>query len=317
MMQLNQFLTGNTKIFYERFGNPVHPDFVGESKMISNFVNTHPLLKVPVNLSNFCIRYELDKFIMLVKNIDLMTIVNKLRENQYLYVVHTPEVNEKIVIRIYIKNNYKTDIDIETIKELNISLMNSPIRGVSGIKRCYVIQVPRTKINDDNSISSEKESIYAIKTAGINFEDLMFNKDLDVYNMYCDSVVDTQKIYGINAARNKLVNEVRITIPGINYSNYTLLADELMTLGYSSKINHYGVLERYPNNLLLQLSDSYQIQVLTQAAIRNKKQKISDVSSHIMIGSVPNIGSLYPRIIVNEDMMMRNNVTVDTLMDEL
>jgi DNA-directed RNA polymerase beta' subunit len=319
MVQFKSFVTGNGYIFFEKFGHPIHPEYKHEKAMIDDFVKNNPNNKVPANLTNWCIRYEINKFAMISKNMDLMTIIVKLRSNKHLFVVHNQKHSDKIIIRIYIRNTYssKNFINIDMVNDLNSSLMDLPIRGVDGISRAYVVKVMRTKLDDDNGIADDKEEIYAIKTAGINFEEILFNPYIDTNNVHCDSVADTQYIYGVQAARNKLINEIRETIPGVAVSNYSILADEVMSTGIASKINSYGITERDPHNSLLQISDSRPAQVLQRAALSGVKEKIAGISAPIMIGTTPKHGSLYSTIAINETLIKNNVITLDSILDDI
>lgn len=322
MIQLKRFLVDDGLIFFEKFGEPVHSLFKHEKSMIQEFIKHSPTITIPGNLSKWCIRYELDKFNMISKNMDLMTIITSLRSNRHLFVVHNQEHSKKIIIRIYIKNTLKAKdiIDYKTVRELSESLKEFTIRGVPDIQRAYVIKVPRTIVNSDNGIEASKKDIYAIKTMGINYKELLFNPYIDTYNLHSDCIADTQLVYGLNAGRNKLINELRKTIPNSNISNYMLLADELFSIGIPSKISHYGLVERYKNNTLLQLSDSRPYQVLQKAAIRSGIEPITGLSAPICLGSVPKVGSTFCQIAIDEDILdkeIEDNISIDSIINGL
>ena len=75
-------------LFYEKFREPMHPDYKHEIKMINQFIADNPVAKPPNVLLPWCIRFELDRREMILKNMSLGLIVRAIqREFRSIYVV--------------------------------------------------------------------------------------------------------------------------------------------------------------------------------------------------------------------------------------
>ena len=141
--------------------------------------------KMPNNLTYWCIRLEINKTNLILKSMQLQTIIEKIYESgqgQYYYVMHSPENITQIVVRVYFLNHLfkKTDVykDIEKIEQ---SLLEITLRGVPKIIGTQVIDISRTAVDKDGKLITQKE--YAIKTYGTNIYGVMLNPWIDPYTI--------------------------------------------------------------------------------------------------------------------------------------
>ena len=80
-------------------------DLIHEKEMIVDFEKHNPSIKVPSDLTNWVIRLELDKHNMILKNMDLETIIFALmREFPHVHIVYSHENSPAIIIRCYLRN---------------------------------------------------------------------------------------------------------------------------------------------------------------------------------------------------------------------
>jgi DNA-directed RNA polymerase beta' subunit len=317
-MKLYRFLE-ELQIFFEEYGKPKHPDYIKEADLISKFESLNPNIIVPANLSRWVIRLELNKLKMILKNMDLETIVFELiRKNPEMFIVYNSENDDNIVLRCYIKNSMfkKTHMihqsHIEHVKDI---LINTVIRGVSGIKAAYVRKRNKSFIDKDGAIKSK--TVYAIKTKGTNLEAIMENPFLDVKLCTTDSIKEIEEVYGIEAARHMLYAELEKLIPGMHPQHYSIFSDEMSFTGRVTGISKAGLEKRETHNVLLRASYNFTLQVLKNAAVNNRHSKIYGMSASLMVGRTPEVGSCYNKIAVDYDFVKDNVKSVDDIVGDL
>lgn len=105
MMEFERFIYSE-QIFFEEYGDPVHPDYVHEKKMIKDFERTNLGMMRNAALSKWVIRYELNREEMLINSMKLETIITKLKlKYPQMHIVYTPESSENIILRCYIAHS--------------------------------------------------------------------------------------------------------------------------------------------------------------------------------------------------------------------
>ena len=320
-MRLNIFVN-SLQIFFEDYGDPIHPDYKSEKEMISNF-EKHDPYKIPDDLTKWVIRFELDKLTMVLKNMDLNTIIYALMtEYPNMYIVYTHENSPLIIIRCYLpqtlfKNNQMVkQKDVEALKD---NLLHTIIRGIAGVEYTYATKRVKSYIDKDGSVKSK--SINVISTRGTNFLKVIQNPHLDSYKCQTDSVKEVEKMFGIEAAKQKLRSELERVGSEMGTTmaaaHISLCCDELCVTGSVLGISKQGIERREPDNVLLRTSYSHGNQVLKEAASNGRKCDIYGLSAPLMIGQVPRAGSTYNQISINHEFIKQNTKSNDDLIDEL
>ena len=312
MLPFKRFLKEEVMCFYERYKQIVHPDFKHEVKIIEEFEKYHIGIKIPTNLTNWVLRYELDRSQMILKSMDLENIINKLQRSfKDIFIVHTPENANDIIIRIYIKSSYVKkgkEITIENIQALDKELQSHIIRGVDGIISADVVNKAHSIIADDGSIQKDK-SKYMIQTIGSNVAEILHNPDIDTYNIQTDSILEVARIYGIEAARQKLINEIADAVSEKAQVHYTLFADEMTFTGTVTSVERAGLGKREPTSSLLRMAAGAPIDIIQQSAMNNIVERVHGVSGPLMLGTVPKVGTLFNQFFVNHNFVKKNRKT--------
>lgn len=301
MMTLERFLY-TEMYFFEEYGMPVHSEFKHEKSMIKDFEKNTLNPKIPKNLSKWCIRYELNKEELIVNNISIETIISKLYTifTDVLF-VYTPETAEKVVIRCYVSKNMFKKIPI--IKEEHILILSEKIkytvlRGVRGIIHTEVVSVIKSYITKDGSIDKSKS--WVINTLGSNLEEILMNPYVDIYRTQTDDIQEVRDIFGIDAARKKIINEIKKILPSVINEHATIFGDEMTYSGYITGIQRAGLQVRETSNVTLRLSFQSPIQIIENAAINGLVDEISGISAPLIIGETVQVGTNFNSICMNE-----------------
>lgn len=317
MMDFNRFVT-DTKIFFEDYGNPVHSKFIHESKIIKEFEKYNLGIDIPNDMTKWCIRFVINKEEIILNSMKLETIITELR-NKFtsIFFVYTPENVNEIIIRCYVRKSIlKNSINITDTFIINVmrNIRKTVIRGVSGILTTDVVNIVKSKVNDNGSISTHVT--YGIYTVGSNMEEILNNKYLDRYKCQTDSVLEFEEIFGIEATRHKIINELRKAMSDISKEHSTIYSDEMTYSGYVTSIQKTGLQKREMNNVTLRLSFQSPIQVIENAAVDGLIDKIGGISGPLILGTTPNIGTAYNKLILNEKFINEYNLKKSKELDD-
>ena len=318
-IEMNAFerFISSEMVFFESYGKPTHPDFTHETS--AEFERHNRGMQIPGDLAKWCIRYELNREEMIIKSAKLETIVLAIRrDHPELFVTHSAENAPVVILRVYLRNsmfkqsiNYYQDNVMFTVARLKKVI----VRGVANITGTSVIQVMLNHVTPTGALETRK--VYAIYTDGTNLPAIMMNPHIDPYRTQSDSVQEIEKIFGITAARNKIIHEMIAAMNVLNRMHCNLFADEMCYSGHVSNIQKTGLQKRENANVTLRLSFQTAIQVVQQAAIHGLVDHISGVSGPLVMGTNPNIGTTYNAVVVNQRFIAGVAGQVDQIADDL
>jgi DNA-directed RNA polymerase II subunit RPB1 len=311
MLPLRQFVSG-WQVFFEKFGEPEHPNFITESKFIRNFAKYHIHNAPPGDLTRWCIRLALDKIKLIEKQMKIETIYHRVRQEfPFTYVVYSSDNAENNIMRIYLRNSFskKGVITTQQVAELVEELQNLGVRGVDGVKAAYVVEGGNHVVQANGSV--KKEPAYYIATSGTNLERILENPYIDPDTVQSDSIAEMYQLFGIGAARNKIISELKGQISGSSHRHYTIYADEMTSSGVVTSIDRYGSAKRSAS-VLLRISDASPIAVIEESAVNSFSDDLTGVSPSIMVGKNPRVGDLYNRFKLDEEMTAKNSSNIDS-----
>ncbi len=317
-MIVRQFVVSQ-QIFFEKFGMPVHPVYVEERSMINNFVKMNIAKQPPNDLIKWCIRYVINKTTLILKNMPLELLVNKIQDTYpECYVVYTPENSKNIILRIYIRaSEFKTTVELKNIIEYSENIMSVIIRGIPGIKSTEIAKLIRHIITEDGSIK-KSDGEWKIRTSGTNIPGVLNNKYVVAKNIMSNSIMEIQELLGIEAARHKILIEMdKLGEGGINQRQYMIYADEMTFTGVVTSIERSGLSKREPNNVLLRLGFSAPLGTLQESAIMALEDKVVGITGKLLVGSTPTLGTTYNSFHVNHEMIRKYTKSTEDVITNL
>lgn len=304
VMYFKQFVV-SWQVFFEKFGQPVHSLYAEESKLINTFLDLNPLLSPPSDLVRWCIRFTLNKTTMILKNMSMELIINKLRAVfPDTFIVYTGENSRNLVIRIYMRNvMFKNIITTHNIVSIKERFLGTIIRGVEGIFNAFVVKMIRNKVNPDGSIS-RNNNCWGIVTEGTNLAGVLTNRYVDRMRVHSSAIPEMCSIFGLEAGRYKIVEGMR-GIVSTSYRHYLCYADEMSYSGSISGIELGGLKKRDANNVLLRIGFGHSFATIKEAAV-NAMEDTAGGIAQFLIGSVPKYGTMYNSYAVNERFVAEN-----------
>ena len=321
MMPLKRFIN-QEYILFEEYGKPVHPDFIDEKEKIKNFEKYNFGTNRPSDLTRWVILLRLDTEEMTLKGMKIETIVHKIQDTDKfrgLYIMYSNQSSDQLYIRCYLRNNtfrkladFNQDKVIELLNDLRLLV----IRGIDGIHAAEVVTQVRSYVDNDGSIKNHQ--INVIITEGTNLAECLENPYLDIYNLHTDSIEEIENIYGIDAARQKIITELKnVTNKAAVDAHYCLIADEMTSIGKVTSLENTGLSHRESDAILLRAAFHGPIQVLTKSAINNKSEEITSISSKLMLGTWPKVGTHYTDLIFHEKFVEENSLNAKDIIDQL
>jgi len=257
---------------------------------------------------NFVIRIKLDVDKLISKEITIIEIkvkfisfwLNKLNNTKNL------KKNEKKVIQNLINcvilsnddnSNYHilhirfnlTSLDYGLLIEfLNISIDGIILKGISGIKDFNIVEKRNITFNKDTGdVEDTREKL--IETFGINIEKLRYFKNIDRKRTSVNDIHTVYRLYGIEAARHCLLNELVFTYQNsetaINRTHLSLLVDQMCYIGEMISVNRHSM-NKLDGDPISKASFEKTMDHFVNAALFNETDSLTSVSSRIALGKV-------------------------------
>jgi len=310
--------------------NKMYPGHAHDSEWFEAFLEMHPLIPIPSDLTKWCVRFELHKTVMILKSMSLERIVERLRlRHPHTYVVHSPENWPNVVVRIYLRSGFfrrtstRNTGDEEKLAQSSIGrFLETPIRGIPGIQTASAYKIIRHRISHEPGSCGKierEDGLYGIRTIGSNIYGALTNTAIDPYSIVSSSIGETYKLFGIEAARQKIISEIRRVMGDSSPDHRHLLmyADLMTRSGRVTSLEKKGVNAREHSNVLLRMAMAAPIQVIVDAALETAHSPVYGIAAPMLLGSVPRIGTLYSEIILDEGFIAENTTSVDSILDSL
>jgi DNA-directed RNA polymerase beta' subunit len=197
---------------------------------------------------------------------------------------------------------------ITELKALEKSMLeNLIIKGVKKINKAAMNKQEYFKYNKD-TMQFEKTHEWVIETAGTNMIEIIGHPDIDPYHTISNDVTEIYELFGIEAARQALYNELNSVIKDgdlyINYRHLALLVDTMTNRGYLMSIDRHGI-NRVDIGPLAKCSFEEVTDMLTKAGVFADIDRITGISANVMLGQIPKCGTGDTQILLDEERLMQ------------
>ena len=172
----------------------------------------------------------------------------------------------------------KSEIDIRSLQKVKEKVLKLQVGGISGISNAVV----------------RKEEDWIINTIGSNLEKILMMKEVEGKKTITNSVHETAKVLGLEAARNIIVKEALKTMneQALDIDvRYVMLVGDIMTFsGQVNSIGRYGVAGS-KTSILARAAFEETIKHLVRASIRNEVDNLQGIFENVLIGQVAPSGT--------------------------
>lgn len=180
---------------------------------------------------------------------------------------------------------FRIELSADTEKLLMVNIVEdickkSIIRQVPHIDRCVHPQAENGK--------------RVLVTEGVNFQAMWDQEDfINVDKITSNDVASVLKVYGVEAARNTIVNEINNVFSryaiSVSFRHLDLIADMMTRQGTYLAFNRQGM--ETSTSSLMKMSYETTCQFLTKAVLDNDCEELKSPSARIVLGKLNNVGT--------------------------
>jgi DNA-directed RNA polymerase II subunit RPB1 len=294
----------------ETFGNPEHHRLADTKKYIAN-MKKFMGVSAPADLSSRGILFYLNMRNMMQKFMDIQTLVYALRKYEdKIFVVHSTEMDETPSIYCIIRSSaFEKSADPDNVMaSIERMILDTIVSGVDMITSASVREFQKSYVAPTGEM--KQKSVYAITTIGTNLVGVLGIAEIDPYRVQTDSIHEMAEVFGIAAARQKIMTEMRGSFAGPAAAHYTIFADEMTFTGSITGITKAGANTR-ENDVLPLASYVQPMSVLVDAAINERSNPVRCASTSLMIGAeITDIGTSSVRVITDERYVAESKISV-------
>jgi DNA-directed RNA polymerase subunit A" len=169
---------------------------------------------------------------------------------------------------------------LKNIRRLTNKLRLLHIKGVEKISRTIVVK--------------GKDGKYFIRTAGSNLAVLSKHPKVDTHRLYTNDVQEIARVFGIEAARNSLVREIKQVLDMQNLSvdvrHCMLLSDAMTMEGDIKSIGRHG-LSGGKAGVLARAAFEETVKHLINASVKAEEDRLIGVTENIIVGQTVPVGT--------------------------
>ena len=263
--------------------------------------------------SPWLLRFEFNK----KKMFDLGVTMHDIHQTVYEYYeniircYYSDDNANKLVFRIRIDENdkkIKTSDIITELKALEQNIIdNIIIKGIKDINKVILLE-NKKMIYDNTKETFVNTTEWYMDTNGNNLLGILAHPNIDYTRTVSNDVNEVYEIFGIEAARLVLLNELNemLASEGVNYRHISLLVDTMTNKGALLSIDRHGI-NRSDIGPFAKCSFEETSDMLIKAGIFGEYDKINGVSANIMLGQVAPCGTGDTQIMIDEEKLMNIN----------
>lgn len=247
-------------------------------------------------VSPWLLRLELNRQAM--REVGLTTLdinlVLKRYYNESISCMFSDDNHNKVIFRISLTDPDIKDI-ITDLKALEYNIMEKIIiSGVEKIKKVSISQKKRKMLDDNEEFKKLVDNDeWNLETDGTNLTSVLANPYVDKHRTVSNDITEIFEVFGIEAARQALYNEIDDILnstTSVNHRHIALLVDTMTCKGYLMSVDRHGI-NRSDIGPLAKCSFEETSDILIKAGVFGEVDKVTGVSANIILGQIANCGT--------------------------
>jgi DNA-directed RNA polymerase II subunit RPB1 len=346
----------SSEIYYDPLNNKLDTDIDGDKEILSIYKEFMYDGDEEVDYSQtpWIIRFIFNKEIMMEKGIIMEDIFVALMkyDNEKINFIFSDDNSKELVGRVSIKPYIEGTEDdkfnglldqtsvIDSFKNIEHALINNVvIKGIKGITNIVMDQEVKNikknfeynfdlikeyekNLNDKSKDKKELDKlleeikIWVLETDGVNILEVLNYKYIDTYNTISNDIHEMNKVFGIEAVRQLLIDQmVDLFDSYINIRHISLLADIMTNKGVLTPITRQGI-NVGDTGPLGKCSFEDTTDQLIKASVFGEIDHLQGVSSNIMLGQLINAGTGMCGILLDEEKLIAEASNMDITEDD-
>ena len=169
--------------------------------------------------------------------------------------------------------------DAPTVVALRNKILKTTVKGVPDIERLTL---------------KEENGQWLIQTTGSNLAKVLSVKGVDKNNVRTNNVFEISDTLGIEASRNALINELKVTLENqgleVDMRYLMLVADLMCHKGHLQQIGRHGIAGT-KNSVLARAAFEITVPTIANAAKLGEVEELKGITENVIVGSQIPIGS--------------------------
>lgn len=257
----------------------------------------------PGNISDIYIKFELNKWEMILKNVSVDKIAKRIYDSKIkslddIYIMHNSLREDNVVLIIYFVRLIDVDNAVDMMHELHKNLNNITVDGIFGIK----------------SAVAKKNGF--IETDGYNLEEIYNHPNVEQETVYTNYVREIKNKLGIVLAHQYIILELSFQLSGLSSRHYIHLGSSMTYTGDITANNSHGIKNKFKNEVGLKIGTEYLFKSLKDSVRFNQEHTIKGITEPLLYGTAYNHGTNYNKVVLNKDFIKINTKGTSQLIDD-
>ncbi|MCL4383086.1 hypothetical protein M1278_00400 [Candidatus Marsarchaeota archaeon] len=159
---------------------------------------------------------------------------------------------------------------------------------------------------DKAVLKENNENEFYIVTSGSNLEEVIKLEGVDKSRCYCNDPFEVLNIYGVEAARNTILNEIKTVLDEENITvsvrHMSLLADTMTFYGLIKSVGRKGIAGK-KESVFARAAYEETVKHFINAAVFGEEDKLRGVAENILIGKQIQVGTGRVKLVIkNSDL---------------
>ncbi|MEM4137595.1 MAG: hypothetical protein QXF48_02890 [Candidatus Anstonellaceae archaeon] len=207
------------------------------------------------------------------RNLELELVRKKIKEGLSSYDLEIENKGNVVIV------SGRSSTTFKLLRRVCMKLKELVVAGVPQIKKPIVLF---------------ENNEYFIRASGSNIMGLKEFEEVDFYRIYTNDIKEIEKVFGIEAARNALVKELKQVLDlqklNVDVRHLMLLADAMTANGYLTPIGRHG-LAGQKVGVLARAAYEETIKHLVNATVKGEEDRLLGVTENIIIGQTVPLGT--------------------------
>ncbi len=192
--------------------------------------------------------------------------------------------NDNIIIKLHTKN-------MKEIRTAAVKIMKKTIQGLEGAGKAIIQQ--------------DKSGTFYIIAAGSNMAEIIKLDAIDKSRLYTNDIFSMYRLFGIEAARNTLINELRKTLKeqkiNVDERHLAIVADAMTYAGDIKGIGRHG-LSGQKNSVFAKAAYEETVKHLVNAATFGETDYMRGVTENILVGKQIPLGTGSVKLAIKKEI---------------
>lgn len=236
------------------------------------YISLADVCHVTENFEKHEIRIKVDMKFAQSKGITVKDIISKMKEGLGK-VGKIKSKNDQVL--------FQMNTSFAKLRKITMKIKAIPLKGVKGLTRVTVVY-------------DKKADEYFIRAAGSNLHDLKKIEEIDYSRIYTNNVHEIEKHFGVEAARNALLKEIKqvMDLQGllVDVRHIMLISDAMCARGFVEPVGRHGLSGR-KSSVLARAAFEETVKHLVNASLDGEEDPLSGVTENIIIGQTVKLGT--------------------------